>query len=314
MYYVSKEIDKSATIIEQNIVNYTQNLTTASSGIETKKIVSGSISQSYWESLNVLFYSSGSPKYPNEHKFAAYKNTLAQSNFLQHRDKFHGYLSSSLISIPSTYYGEKIKEGSFTYTDKSYTDNAGNNPIIKDDGFGNLYSTNAHHSQSANVLEELSGDALNQINATDSSSIDNYVGNIFYDQGMIVLTETASWSGSVNYSDFGTNYTLQFDSYNSITTYEYSVAMNPSEFNHTMNYSLREPLSGSYSTMEEFTASLLSTQYMAREFTSSIFSPYITEINLYQPNEIEPVIKAKFPRPIKKSKKLTTTFKIRLDL
>ena len=56
MYYVSKEIDKSATIIEQNIVNYTQNLTTASNGIETKKIVSGSISQSYWESLNVLFY------------------------------------------------------------------------------------------------------------------------------------------------------------------------------------------------------------------------------------------------------------------
>ena len=61
--YTFKEIDKSATIIEQNIVNYTQNLTTASNGINLKKIVSGSISQSYWESLNVLFYTSGSSTY-----------------------------------------------------------------------------------------------------------------------------------------------------------------------------------------------------------------------------------------------------------
>ena len=59
--YVFKEIDKSSTVIESNVVNYTQNLTTSSLGIQSIKIVSGSINQSYWESLNVMFYTSGSP-------------------------------------------------------------------------------------------------------------------------------------------------------------------------------------------------------------------------------------------------------------
>ena len=57
--YVFGEIDKSSTIIEDNIVNYTQNLTTASAGIQSYKIVSGSINKKYWDSLNVLFYTSG---------------------------------------------------------------------------------------------------------------------------------------------------------------------------------------------------------------------------------------------------------------
>ena len=48
--YVFGEIDKSSTVIESNVVNYTQNLTTASAGIQSIKIVSGSISQSYWNS------------------------------------------------------------------------------------------------------------------------------------------------------------------------------------------------------------------------------------------------------------------------
>ena len=55
--FVFKEIDKS-TVIESNLVNYTQNLTATSLGVQSKKIVSGSISSSYWDSLNVLFYTS----------------------------------------------------------------------------------------------------------------------------------------------------------------------------------------------------------------------------------------------------------------
>ena len=45
--HVFGEIDKSSTIIEGNIVNYTQNLTTASVGIQSLKIVSGSINKKY---------------------------------------------------------------------------------------------------------------------------------------------------------------------------------------------------------------------------------------------------------------------------
>ena len=54
MSNVFGEIDKSSTVIESNIVNYTQNLTTASSGVQSIKIVSGSINKNYWNSLNIL--------------------------------------------------------------------------------------------------------------------------------------------------------------------------------------------------------------------------------------------------------------------
>ena len=70
MSNVFGEIDKSSTVIESKVVNHTQNLTTGSSGVQSIKIVSGSTNTNYWNSLNVLFYTSGSSVYPNENKFA----------------------------------------------------------------------------------------------------------------------------------------------------------------------------------------------------------------------------------------------------
>jgi hypothetical protein len=293
--YVFGEIDNSSTIIESNVVNYTQNLTTSSIGIKSIKIVSGSISESYWNSLNVLFYTSGSPQYLNEHKFGTPSSNISvkKKTGKQFLTKYHGYPSSSIIPIPSQYYGEKITEKSFKLTEVDVTDNSNNNPIIIDDGKGNLYSTNAHHSQSAGAL----------------SSSDNYVGNIFYDKGLVVITETGSWSGSVNYSDLGTNYSLKFDSFNSITTYEYSLNLLPQDYNFSTNYTLRSPVSGSGKPLE------LSSYLLASEFTSSDWQPYITTINLYdRGNYEEPIIQAKLPRPIRKSDKINMRFKIKLDL
>jgi len=295
--HVFGEIDKSSTIIENNIVNYTQNLTTSSLGVQSKKITSGSINTNYWDSLNVMFYTSGSPKYEGETKFTAPSSNMSikPTNGEQFLTKYHGYPNSSLIIIPSQYYGEKIKEGSFkfTYISGSNADNNSVNPIIIDDGFGNLYSTNAHHSQSI----------------TNASSSDNYVGNIFYDKGLAVITETGSWSGSVKYSDLATNYTLKFDSQHTITTHEYNVTLIPQDFNLTMNYSIRNVLSGSTEPLT------LGTPYVASTFSSSFWQPYITTINLYQRGDYDtPVIQATLPRPIIKSDKINTRFKIKLDI
>ena len=295
--HVFGEIDKSSTVIESNIVNYTQNLNTASAGIQSIKIISGSSNTNYWDSLNVLFYTSGSPTYPGENKFGSSINNLSLQPFRgeQYLNKFHGYSSSSIIQIPSQYYGEKIREGSFQFTDlnNSSTIDTSINPIIKDDGYGNLYSTNAIHSQSAGAL----------------SSSDNYVGNIFYDKGLAIITETGSWSGSVDYSDLATNFNLKFDSHNTITTHEYNVTLLPQDYNLTMNYSIRNTLT---SSSEPLT---LSTPYIASTFTGSDFQPYITTINLYnKDNYTEPVIQAKLPKPIRKSDKINTRFKIKLDL
>ena len=293
--YVFGEIDKSSTIIENNVTHYTQNLTTASAGVQTKKIVSGSINNNYWQSLNVMFYTSGSSVYGNESKFSAPSSNLVNqpTRGKQFLTKYHNYPSSSLIVVPSQYYGEKIKEGSFTFTDLNNPDNDGNNPIIRDDGRGNLYSTNAHHSQST----------------TAASSSDNYVGNIFYDKGLAVITETGSWSGSVDYSDLATNYTLKFDSYHTITTHEYNVTLLPQDYNLTMNYSIRNVLSGSSEPVT------LGTQYVASTFSSSDWQPYITTINLYQQGDYDtPVIQATLPKPVRKSDKINTRFKIKLDI
>jgi len=302
-----KNIDISSTVIEQNVVNYKHNFTTSSLGIQSINIVSASISSSYWNSLNVLFYTSGSPVYPDEHKFQKSINNIALSDKVgtQYLTKFHGYPSSSIITIPQQYYGEKIKEGSFLLTDKSYTDLDGNNPIIKDDGYGNLYSTNADSNHGTLVAS----------NSSISSS-DNYVGNIFYEQGLAVITETGSWSGSVNYSDItvDSNFTIELESYNTVRTHEYNATLLPTEFNHSMNYTMRMPLSGTFSTVDEMTGSLHKNPYLAREFTGSNFQPYITTINLYQKGDYDtPAIIANLPKPIRKSKKIATTFRIVLD-
>ena len=298
--YVFGEIDKSSTIIESNIVNYAQNLTTASNGIQSIKIVKDSINTNYWNSLNVLFYTSGSSVYPNEHKFGTPSSNLSINNRgnSQFLTKYHGYASSSLITIPSHYYGNKIKEGSFRFTDINNSDSSGNNPIIRDDGFGNLYSTNANSN-----FGTLKG------SSTSITSSDHYVGNIFYDKGLVLITETGSWSGSVDYSDLGTNYNLKFDSFNMITTYEYNVNLLPEDYNMSMNYTIRAPLSNDPNPLN------LGTEYIISAFTSSNWQPYITTINLYQDGDYDtPAIQATLPKPIRKSDILNTRFKIRLDI
>tara|TARA_X000001382_G_C3126503_1_gene164891 strand:- start:11 stop:895 length:885 start_codon:yes stop_codon:yes gene_type:complete len=293
--YVFGEIDKSSTVIESNVVNYTQNLNTASAGIQPIKIISGSTNTNYWNSLNVLFYTSGSSVYGNELKFSRPSSNLSidRQGSTQFLNKYHGYTSSSLITIPSKYYGEKIKEGSFKITDLNNNDPDGVKPVIIDDGKGNLYSNNAHHSQSTNA----------------ASSSDNYVGNVFYDKGLAIITETGSWSGSINYSDLVTNFKMKFDSVNTINAYEYNVTLLPQDYNLTTNYSIRNVLTTDTEPLK------LSTPFIGAVFTGSDFQPYITTINLYQEGDYDtPVITAKLPKPIKKSDKLNTRFKIKLDI
>ena len=300
MSNVFGEIDKSSTIIESNVVNYTQNLNTSSIGVQTIKIISGSQNVNYWNSLNVLYYTSGSSVYKNEKYF---QNTKANLSYQikgdkQFLTKYHNYDSSSLINIASAHYGEKIKEGTFKITDLNNTDINGNNPIIRDDGFGNLYATNANSNFGTLTASN-----------TSISSSDNFVGNIFYNQVLAIISETGSWSGSVKYSDLFENYKLRFDSSHTIITHEYSINLLPQEYNYSTNWTLRAPLKGSNDYVK------YSTPYLNSNFTGSEFQPYITTINLYQDGDYDtPVIQATLPRPIRKSDKINTRFKIKLDI
>ena len=114
---VFKEIDLSSTYMGTSDVSYTHYFTTASTGINSINIVSGSINDNYWQSLNVLFYTSGSPEYINEHKFGRPGNNINISRLggTKHLHKFHGYPSSSILTVPQQYYGQKIKEKTFKF-------------------------------------------------------------------------------------------------------------------------------------------------------------------------------------------------------
>ena len=134
--------------------------------------------------------------------------------------------SGSIIYIPQQYYGEEIKPNSFSIID----DSTNRQIKIIDDGFGNLYSINSVNSRSA---------------ASSISSSENYVGNIHYQMGFAVLTETGSWSGSgttssdIMYKDVGTGtYKLQFNSTHTIHQNEVVCKIAANEFTATANQTL----------------------------------------------------------------------------
>tara|TARA_R100000008_G_scaffold1830_1_gene1475 strand:- start:627 stop:1598 length:972 start_codon:yes stop_codon:yes gene_type:complete len=301
-------IDYSETGFTEQIFHKGQNLNSSSLGVNyvlTKKDdfidqdrnVRLSESGSHWAFIHTLFYMSGSSKVASEqsgdiHKFndifqaGPYFNSYKDLNPI-FQNKF--YETASVFYIPQQYFGEKIQTGSFQLTAR--TGSSGNTTkqiIIKDDGNGNLYSTNAEHSQSAGAL----------------SSKDNYVGNIFYEQGIAVLTETASWSGSVDYTDFGRRYVtdsseekdyrfwnVSFNSTTPIFTTQYSIKIPAGDFNRTMNDSVRG----------DFTGSDASERANIRtELTGSGWSPYFNQIQLFRNNDgEEPLLIANLPRNVK---------------
>jgi len=307
--YVFKPLDKSDITFEENEVYNKQTLTTGSVGLSSIQYRSGShgtgsewssfsTAGHHWNFLHYNCYLSGSSNINTDEtsSFNSVFHSLLYKNNTspQHRNKFDQ--SGSVIYIPNHYIGDKIKRNSFQLTDLTYSSSIDNtiNPIIKDDGYGNLYSTNAYHSQSG---------------ATSISSSDNYVGNILYEQGIVTLTETASWSGSVNYTDLTTdNYGVNYDSTFILNTLSIMVEVRPEEFNQTLNLSARGH--------NPSDTNLQNSPYLNPKFTSSKFEPYITQMAFFEKDNVltEPLIVANFSQPIRKADDITYTFKVEIDL
>ena len=201
-------IDYSETSFGETTFHKGQTLTSASEGVslvQTRKDQTdvlpfkdgGSLTNAggNWAFIHNMFYRSGSTKVSQSNRDEIEKFNSIYHNFNTYNDlrsyyntKF--YDSASVIYIPQQTFGDRIKSGSFQLTARTGSStNTTKEIIIRDDGNGNLYSTNAAHSQSVSAL----------------SSSNNYVGNIFYDLGVVTLTETASWSGSTTYMDIGGN-------------------------------------------------------------------------------------------------------------
>lgn len=216
--------------------------------------------------------------------------------------------SIAVITIPQENYGEGVKAGSVTL----YDDPTGANVVYTDDGYSNLL---------------------------DSGS--NIKGNIFYDRGLVVLTD-----GVVEGSTLQTFF-LDFRSTKTIYENEIFISVLESEFNHSQNPSAVLHLGGSKQTISvtnpdgttgtkkivvegtkyirnssnPFTSSLNPNKfgsfddYMASasiDPTGSYLAPYITTIGLYD-DDLNMVAVAKLPQPIKSMYDYPVNFIIRFD-
>ena len=232
----------------------------------------------------------------NSPRFENYlQSTLTQSRFIA----TGSYPAVSLgnagtlttISIPQKLFGETIVPTSFRFQYKGTS--RFDNMVITDDGDGNLIS------QSLDL-------------GTDTSS-SVVVGNIFYSQGIAVLTSGSNGSNDSIPNvgkDTGTdgnpdinNVNIQFSS--SLTIYErqYKCTILENEFGNSTNPTILKNEGGSGSFNMEY-----------QDFaTGSYFSPYVTCVGLYNENtELIAVGKLSFPAPI--SQFTDTTIIVNFDL
>ena len=228
--------------------------------------------------------------------------------------------TANVISIPQELYGESVKPESVRIVDDS-TDVT---IRLQDDGRGNLYDI-AHSASFARRTP----------NAVTSGSI---VGNVFYDYGLIVITDTGSYRdvGIKNGTD---GFSVQFDSTQTIYEREYFCSIGENEFQHTNNRSLKVGQSGSVSfsgsaytddiyknsIYDEYpydltgfsTSSYKNSKYeigteLIGEATHSHFATYVTTIGLYN-NSNELLAIGKTAKPIKNDKDMALSFVVRFD-
>jgi hypothetical protein len=318
---MSKYLGPNDTHFTINTVHSKLTLDSGSDGIKTVAFNSSSNnddSSSYYNVLNHLFYRTnhfgGNGTFSGKGILYPYSEENVNP---QHRNKFN--TNGILLSISSSEYGRRIQPGTFIYTDTSQAKSI----TIKDDGYGNLYPSNAIISQS--------GD-------TSISSSDNYIGNIFYEHGLAMITETGSFSESVSYTGSGVNYSMSFETTMDIYTYEYSCTLGSNEYNQTMNRSILNTTSSitqyyedqSLSTVGyhdlsdigvypkvpgyQVTRSIvnLDSNVIKSKFRKDTFRTYITKIGLFN-EEGEMIMIGSLSQPLQKMVDHPMTIKIQMD-
>jgi hypothetical protein len=181
-----------------------------------------------------------------------------------------------VISIPQEYYGEGVKVGSMVVDYGSIT--------ATDDGNSNLI---------------------------DSAS--NIKGNVFYDRGLVVLTNGITDDSTINNFDISYRSTMTIyenEIFLSVLENEFNVSQNPSAYSrtnkiklHTIQSSVNSEKFGGFADYD-FSSSI--------DPTGSYLAPFITTIGLYD-DDLNMVAVAKLPQPIKSLPDYPVNFIIRFD-
>ena len=181
-----------------------------------------------------------------------------------------------VLAIPQQNYGEGLKIGSVKLEYGSIT--------VTDDGNSNLI---------------------------DSAS--NHKGNVFYDRGLIVLTDGITDNVTIESFDLSYRSTMTIyenEVFLSVNENEFNVSQNPSAYDGTNKIKLKtiqstiEPTKFGGFGEYDYSSSV--------DTTGSYLAPFITTIGLYD-NELNMVAVCKLPKPIKSLPDYPLNFIVRFD-
>ena len=209
--------------------------------------------------------------------------------------------SSSVMEM--WFNGTKISNTAFTL--KKQTRNT-SNLFIGSKGQNNTFldtesGTNKYFNGNLSNINIWSR-AMTSAQVTNISSSLNgspYIGNLFYQHGFGVITHPLYQNVLTKTSSPSSLENIEFQGSHLIYENEYQCTVSENEFNSTYNLSARKIKSQEKHELADFT-------------TSSLWSPYITTIGLYNENN-ELLVVGKLAQPIKCSDETDTTFVLRWD-
>jgi hypothetical protein len=125
-----------------------------------------------------------------------------------------------------------------------------------------------------------------------------YVGNVFYQHGLVVITNKSGSYSNLMLGTGGDGFTLNCKGTKRIQEHDVVLTAKASELNMSLNPSLQSGLYG---------------EFFDPVVTTSAWTPYITTVGLYNDNA-ELLAVAKFAKPVKKVTDVPLTFAIRWDV
>ena len=271
------------------------------------------LDNNYLRSLQQLYYPSKISGSIVSHSFDYYSQTT-----LNNPNTRNLITVSFVISIPRT--GTNLKPGvgvnfvinnvqqiryvSASYVSESYFNDPSiistvNSLSIYDDGEGGLYVSGSNPKQ--------------------------YVGDIIYPHGMIIITDSSyatvlqnAWNSYLYGGRDATagNIVVSWQSSQPIFTHNYHCRLRESEYNFTYNPSaLSSSLKTVYDSNQDIysISASVSNGYLNNNVTGSAFQPYITSVGLYNDaNELIAV--GKMSRPVPKSANTDMTLIVKIDI
>ena len=239
-------------------------------------------------------------------------NNFASNNSDQYRML---HQSASIISVSKNLYGERIKPGSIRLED----DSTNATVVIVDDAKGNLYDLSVSSSFAKFASQSF----------VTSDHTESFAGNVFYEEGVLVITNTGSKFIDVGQKRASDGYVLEYKSQITLNEYSYTCVVGENEFNSSTNISTTFQRSGSinvsgsdswrffppgdalYKSGSYKHSYEQATRYEAFT-THSEFQPYITKVGLY--NDFDELIAiGQLSAPIKNERDLALGFVVRFD-